>query len=349
MQTTLTSVKRSQAIDLLKTIAIFGVLTVHTAAAGFNKPIGSFGWVSSLLWDSLVRGVPIFLMCSGALMLDPEKELPLKKLYLKNILHILVALFIWAAVYKIYHLIDTGFSAAGLFQGMKEVVLFKQEFHLYYLQIILLFYVFLPVMRLFVKYADKKQLQYFLILWFILGIVYPTVKGFWPFTLLSGIPAQWLMNMTYASIGYGVLGYYIKKYPARRVWIYPILYAAGIIFVFCGTWYMSAKQGSLYEVFMEGMSAGVCLMGAGIFGILTTSKITLRKFGAGITRYISKASFCIYLTHVFFLYKFKDYNITIDILPGVISVPLLAAANMACCIVVYYVLSKIPLIKKWLI
>ena len=62
MQTTLTSVKRSQAIDLLKSIAIFGVLTVHTAAAGFNKPIGSFGWVSSLLWDSLVRGVPIFLM-----------------------------------------------------------------------------------------------------------------------------------------------------------------------------------------------------------------------------------------------------------------------------------------------
>ncbi|MGI6197065.1 MAG: hypothetical protein ACOYIO_08330 [Eubacteriales bacterium] len=34
-----------------------------------------------------------------------------------------------------------------------------------------------------------------------------------PFTLLSGMTPQYLINMTYASVGYGLLGWYLRAYP----------------------------------------------------------------------------------------------------------------------------------------
>lgn len=186
--------KRDRSIDLLKTLAIFGVLTIHTCTLGYQHPVGSFSWLSTVFWGSVVRAsVPIFLMCSGALLLHPDHALPLKKLYGKNILRLLAAMLVWAMAYQCYHLaMDHAFTAANLWQSLKEVLLFKQEFHFYYLHIMLLVYVFLPVTRNFVQHADRRMLQYFLILWFALGILYPTLRPFWPFSLLGGIPASGL-------------------------------------------------------------------------------------------------------------------------------------------------------------
>ena len=70
--------KRDRSIDLLKTLAIFGVLTIHTCTLGYQHPVGSFSWLSTVFWGSVVRAsVPIFLMCSGALLLHPDHALPL--------------------------------------------------------------------------------------------------------------------------------------------------------------------------------------------------------------------------------------------------------------------------------
>ena len=74
---------RDLSIDLIKVIAIFGVLVIHVDAGVLTQEqIGSFEWICGRVWGSLVRGsVPLFLMTSGALMLNPRKELALKKLY----------------------------------------------------------------------------------------------------------------------------------------------------------------------------------------------------------------------------------------------------------------------------
>jgi hypothetical protein len=77
--------------------------------------------------------------------------------------------------YKFYDLlIRRDISAEAVIRALKEVLLFKHENHFYYLHIVLLVYAFLPVARLFVKYADKRLEEYALLLWFVLGIVYPT-------------------------------------------------------------------------------------------------------------------------------------------------------------------------------
>ena len=93
--------RRSVPVDAAKTAAIFGTLLIHASAAGgFAGAPGSFGWTSALFWNCLLRSaVPVFFLCSGALLLPPEKEVTLQLVWTKYIPRILAALFFWAAAY----------------------------------------------------------------------------------------------------------------------------------------------------------------------------------------------------------------------------------------------------------
>lgn len=340
---------RNLAVDFLKAIAIFGVVVIHTCSYEYN--ITSFNWVSSVLWGSLVRAsVPIFFMCSGALLMAPEYKLSLKKFFSKNVLRIIIAMLFWAMAYKVFHLLaGHSFTLINVFHAVKEVLLFNQEAHLYFLQIILLVYLFLPVTKIITQYASKKQLEYLLVLWFVFGIVFPTVAAYWPFKLLSGIPMQYKINETYAAIGYGLFGYYLKRYSPWNKILCIALTAAGLLMTFGGTLIVSNIKGTFDTQFFEGMSVGVCLMAAGIFGLCSSVILTQNSKISGKIIYLSKASFCIYLTHMFFLYTLSYFGIKPSILPTIVSTPIVALIIFVFSILTYAVLSRIPIVKKWLI
>ena len=338
---------RNQAVDLVKTVAICAVIVTHVTAPAFGMgDVGSAPWLTALFWASISHAsVPLFLMASGALLLDPGRELTLRKLYTKNFPRLLIALLFWAVCYKVFIMVlFGGVTVPGLIQAGKELVLFRHEEHLYYLHIMLLVYVFLPVTRNFVQHADRRMLQYFLILWFALGILYPTLRPFWPFSLLGGIPAQWLMNMTYASIGYGVLGYYLKRYP----FCFGAglgLFAGGFLFVFGATWIMSLRAGTLYAEFLEGMSVGVAGMAAGLFSMAVQGRTPCPRACAQLSR----ASFCIFLVHMFFLYTFNELGATVLIGPCLLTIPTSVLCYLVLSFLVYLILSRIPVIKKYLV
>jgi surface polysaccharide O-acyltransferase-like enzyme len=259
-------------------------------------------------------------------------------------------MYFWSMAYKIFYLLSNeAMSFSELLQAIQEVLLFKQEFHFYYIHIILLVYIFLPVTRAFVKNSDKKQIQYFLAIWFCLGILYPTVISFWPFTLISGIPKTYMLNMAYAAIGYGVLGYYLRNFNTLGSLRYFFIFGIGWAFVFSGTWYWSIINGTLYTGFLEGMSVAVCLMAIGIFGFFSSGrKITHEKTRRIIT-FFSKAAFCIYLVHIFFLKTLPSIGLSFHTFPALISTPVLTITSFALSCGVFVVLSRIPVVKKWLV
>lgn len=336
--------KRSTGIDLLKTIAIFCVIVIHTCSYSQT----GFDWYASVFWGSLTRmAVPVFFMCSGALLLDPERSFSPKKFFKKNFLRVFIALIVWAAVYKLLHLVSSGnLNGPSVLYALKELVLFRHEDHFYYLHILLLLYAFVPVLRVLTKYAGKRCLTYLLALWALLGIVYPTVKAFWPFSLLGGIPAQWLINMTYASFGYAILGYYLRTYPIRKS-TSVLLYLLGFTVTFAGTVLMSLRSGGLYTGFLEGMSIGVALEAAGLFGLFIG--FDAREKAAGFLEYTSRSTLCVYAVHMLVLKGFGRLGLSVIRFSSLISVPLLSLLNLVICLGVYFVLSRIPFIKKYLV
>ena len=340
--------RRNGAVDFLKTFAILGVLFIHASTSSYYQPLGSSPWLWGLFWGSISRAsVPIFLICSGALLLDPQRDLPLKKLYGKNVLRILTALFFWAMVYKVFGLLRAHtLSSATLIQGIKEVLTFQHEFHFYYLHITLLVYALLPATRLIAAHADKKALEYLPGIWFLLGIVYPTVKPLWPFTLLNGIPAQWALNLTYASVGYGLLGWYLRQYAGRwKLW--AALGALGFALTYGGTIGASLLDGALNVTPLNGNTVGVALMAAGICGAAFAG-LRGRPPLPG-SAWLSKASFCIYLVHVFFLYTLSDHGISALMFHPALAVPLTVALMLAGSLLVYLILRRIPVVRQWLI
>lgn len=338
--------QRDHQIDLIKSIAIWMVLIIHTCF--FSDPVGSAPFLSNLFWRVLAgSAVPVFLMCSGALMLRPEKELTLHKLFFRSLLRFVLAMVFWAMVYKAQHLWQAGqLTPAALFAALKEVLVFNQEFHLYYLHIMMLIYVLLPVLRLIVREGNEKILLYLLGLLFLFGILAPTVKPYWPFTLVEGIPTQWVMNMTYAAIGYCLLGWYLRTHPLSKA-VSAGLFAAGFVFTFVLTYWFSARQGSLDGRFLEGMTLGPCLMAAGLYGLLLQAKPGER--GEKLITELSRGSFCVYLSHVFFLNLDQQALYRTLPIPRFLLVPLAAAALLIVSMAVYEALSRIPVVKRWLI
>ncbi len=340
--------ERNQTIDFIKAFSIFGVIAIHVNSVLLtNSALCSVPWNIGLLYGVLFRqSVPLFLMASGAIMLNPDKELPLKKLYFHNILRILVAMIFWGICYKLYHLtISNQFSLSAVWHSFKEVLLFHQEFHFYYIHVILITYLFLPLTRLFAKNADKKLYIYTFILLFFFGTVYPTLRVFHPFSLLSGYTKQWTINFTYASIGYSLLGYYLKIYPLslKKSLSYTVI---GLFSTILFTVILSRLENVLSEVFLQGLSPTVFLSAIGIFSLI--SHVNIKGFLKKIITYISKASFFIYLSHLFVLYTFQNYGITAQIMSPIISVPLITLMILGICILIYSVISKIPFLNQYI-
>ena len=110
---------------------------------------------------------------------------------------------------------------------------------------------------------------------------------------------------------------------------------------------MSVVEGAPYEHFIEGMGIGVFLIAAGVYGLCGTVSLTSRAGRA--VELISRASFCVFLTHTFLIKLFPYAGLTVLEGTPMIRVPLLSLLLLVCGCVVYAVLSRIPGVRSWLI
>ena len=294
------AVPRNGAVDVLKALAIVGTVTIHASTAAYYDGFGSLPWLSAIFWGTISRwAVPVFFLCSGALLLDPDRDLSLRKLWGRNILHILLAMWVWAFAYKVYGLPPGGITLADL-----------------------------------------------LILWLGLGILWPTFQGCWPLTLLTGIPRQWPLNLTYTCVGFTVLGWYLRAY-AKNWKPWAALFAVGFLWSYGGTVYLTLRDGALNVNPLMGNHLGVALMAAGLGGW-----VFARMGDRPAPRFcatLSQASFCIFLVHVFFLYGLRSLGLSALLCHPIVSIPLTAGAILVCSFAVWLLLRRIPVLRRWII
>ena len=248
---------RVRSVDCAKCLAIFCVLLIHAASDVLRGgPISSIRWLSGLFWGSVSRGaVPLFLLCSGALLLDAERTISARHIWRRNIPHMLFALFFWAAVYKAIGLLTAGQTDAAALRGaVRDWLLWQHEGHLYYLPVILLVYAALPLTRTFTAHADAKTMRYFLAFWFAFGVLLPTLRQLGLLQDFGGIVRQWPLPMVWSAIGCTVLGDALRRRPltARCA---GLLFAAGFLLCFAGTWLLSAKAGGAENAVSGGLLA----------------------------------------------------------------------------------------------
>ncbi|MDD6466906.1 MAG: acyltransferase family protein [Erysipelotrichaceae bacterium] len=91
-------------LDVLRVIACLSVIMVHSSAPYVVKNIGSFNFLIGNIFNSITRiGVPLFVMISGALMLDKNYQFSIEKL-MKHITRMFVFL-VFGLHFIVYFLI----------------------------------------------------------------------------------------------------------------------------------------------------------------------------------------------------------------------------------------------------
>ena len=107
----------------------------------------------------MTAGVPLFLMISGALLLNPEKEISVKKIFTHYLRRILLALLLFGTIYAVIELAVTegGFSPDMLLQGFLNTLSGKSWAHMWYLYELAGLYLAAPLLRILIKNASRKE------------------------------------------------------------------------------------------------------------------------------------------------------------------------------------------------
>ena len=339
---------RVRAVDYAKSFAIFFVLLIHASSDVLRYGwIGSFGWLSGLAWGCIARGaVPLFLLCSGALLLDEARPLTVRHLWRRSIPHLLIALFFWAAVYRALQLFADGWPSADAWRAAADDLLHgRHEGHLYYLAIMLLVYAALPVTRCFAAHAGRNTLRYALLFWSVTGVLLPTARRFGAMDTFGEILQQWPLPLAWSAIGCTVLGHALRRRPLTAQ-AGAALFCGGFLLCCGGTWLLSLHAGTLKTALLEGLSPGPCMMAAGLFSLCCRAAERPRPRLDRAAEHLSRASFCIYLSHIAVLRGLLRAGVTASRFAPLVSVPAVALLCGAGSMLLYCVLSSIPGVRR---
>ena len=170
--------KKTSYIEFLRVLATFIVVIDHVAVVALSQFPKQATVSKSIIYYSLRHSfhaaVPIFVMITGYLLLNPEREISLEKIIKKYVFKILVVLFSFGTFYSWLELIFDSHkvSILQLPKAIYNVFIGKTWDHMWYLYMILGLYIITPILRYLIKYdKDYKNGIIFMIILFIREVI----------------------------------------------------------------------------------------------------------------------------------------------------------------------------------
>lgn len=348
---------RKTYIDLLRILACFSVIMLHSSSQyWYELSVTDFRWMICNTYDALFRfGVPVFVMISGALFLDREGEVDLKRLYRKNILRLVTAYWFWSFLYGLWDC-RQWFGAEGTVWQDYVTEFLLGRYHLWFIPMLAGIYVILPVLKTWTDHASRKQVEYFLALFFVLQIGVATLRipGL---SNMGELVLQFInVQLVCSYVGYFVLGYYLQKYPPDKVWKRKLygLGCAGAVCAVLASMAISIWKGWTNAAAFDSFSLFTCLVAVALF-VFFQEKVSGRKWGDKAGRWIRELSantFGVYLLHILILEILQSVGVDSMFLfgkeiSGVWGIPCLAVFCFAAGNVVIALLRRIPLVGKY--
>lgn len=202
-------------LDNIRILATFSVILLHVSAGVVVKyGVGTEYWWVGNIYDSAVRWcIPLFVMISGALLLDPDRqEEGLITFYKKRLSRIFIPLITWSAFFLIWATFKN--PALSTDDLLKRLLSGMPYYHMWFLYMIFGLYLFTPFLQKIVIHSSKKELLYLIGITLIIS-AFNFVHG----QLLSEMPKLFI-NWFLFFIPYFLLGTYIHQdnhQPSKRL------------------------------------------------------------------------------------------------------------------------------------
>lgn len=348
--------KRIFYFDQIRAFAIILVVMIHICNA-FMKAhtIGTVGWMIPCLTKGFCTiAVPLFLMISGALLLNKDYEL--KDYLSRRFVRLILPVIFWGVIFIILK-IYAGGNTLGITSIYEMVLWFLNEGY-WFSWMMISMYLFIPIINSFIKEYSFKGIEYFLAIWFIYLILFS----------FNVYPLGQIDLSNFAGyIGYFVLGYYINNkdfnLSSKKMYILGLLICLTFFAINGYLRIFALYQGELVE--RIGLLAA--LQASGMFLFIkyfavhsenNPESISNKIYSffkdtviGKLTFSISICSYGIYLTHYYFLHiglNWIDKNIFhIFSVNPIKAMPLILVVIVLISWLLVLLMSKIPHLKKW--
>ena len=348
--------KRIFYFDQIRALAIVLVVMIHICNAfrGVHV-VGTVGWmIPSFTKGFCVIAVPLFLMISGALLLNRNYEL--KDFLTRRFVRLILPVILWGIIYI---LLKTYVDTSSLnIMSIYDTFLWFLSHGYWFSWMLISIYLFIPVINSFIKEYNLRGVEYFLVIWFIYLILY-----------CLGIYPLWQIDLSNFAgyIGFVILGYYINNkdfnLSPKKMYIIGLLIYLTLSLINCHLRTFGPDIGE----FIERRGLLVALQACGIFLFIkyfaihsenNTKSISNRIYSifkdtviGKLTFFISICSYGIYLTHYYFLHIgcgwinkniFAVYSANpVKAMPVILVVVIILSSLLV------FLASKIPHLKKW--
>ncbi|MCL1931672.1 MAG: acyltransferase family protein [Treponema sp.] len=288
-------------LNVLRVTGITGVLITHV----FMTTCGNWAPVlpkSELYFCTVLRNlwhwcVPVLVMISGVLFLNPEKEITISKIinrYVVKMVLVLALLAIPAEAALQFVASGYHFSLPHIKTAVLNIAQGKTQTHYWFLFLIIGLYLITPLLRAFTRYASKKEYEYLLVILFIFTSVIATIKKLALVDFGINIP------ISSVYVLYFLFGFYIHRYNIT----FPLKAPLAVILCFVLYTALASLNKGMVNPSLDNMlitsdkdSPIIVLTAAAIFIASRAKCAQLSCFDP-----IAPLCFVIYLVHPFFIY-----------------------------------------------
>ncbi len=348
----------SLPVDLIRIVGILLVVMLHVTneyyTAIYQTPLDSMvlWWTATGFKSLTLSCIPLFVMLSGVLLLQPSKSNePIKVFVRKRVNRIGLAYAFWSAIYLAWGFFvnQIPVTFCNVIQGTIKGLFTGPWYHFWFLYLIAGLYLITPILRAVETYKVQNLFRYLIILWFLGVAIVP------PLQLISGYTLNESLFVFGGWTGYFVLGVYLQKKRVRSPILYGLFFL-GLIWTVSSTWFMHFFANYLENnyFFFDYLTANVIVASVALFMILIRFKADwpgnknprIRK----VVLAISNNTLPIYLLHVIILESLQKgylgFKLSLTVINPIIGVPIITIATFFVTFGLVIIMKKVPLLKK---
>jgi surface polysaccharide O-acyltransferase-like enzyme len=342
-------------LDRLRVAATLAVVLLHTVTGTIDTvklwPCLPERRLYLVILDLVCWCVPVFILISGYLFLNPEREISFRQMVVKYCRRIVLALIVFGVPYACIELAaeQKSFSLPMLLQAFGMVLRGQSWSHLWYLYMILALYLMTPALKWLLGRLPRKAVYVFLALLFVWSSLLPFLKNLFGLEQLLVLPGGGIYLFYY------ICGYLFASYDGQRgqrgekgsgmriLTLCILLLGAGM---------MCSRLFGSYTVQMAYNYPFTVLLSLCLFsrGLLRQREGRFEKENTGSWRKAGALCFAVYLIHPVFVnlyYKFLhisplDFNLWI-------SLPLFYAAVLLPAILAAWLLNRITVLRRYVL
>ncbi|MGN0478418.1 MAG: acyltransferase, partial [Hominenteromicrobium sp.] len=173
---------RVHAFSYIRAIACIAIVVLHTVFCAVSlfaqEASQTQALVSKAVVNNLMWAVPCFLMVSGALLLDPGKEISVRKIFRKYIPRMLIALAAFCILFRVLEILvnQEPVTWSTVFSGLYEILAGTSWSHMWYLYLMIGIYLLLPFYKKITAHSSPAEIRYLLLICVVFLSLLPALK-----------------------------------------------------------------------------------------------------------------------------------------------------------------------------